>query len=99
MKISTENNFYKRMAGDLIEKDQNQWYSQYKRLTNNGKTDNVIVDEISHLSDKEQAEKIAESITAVSQEYDYLQTKDIENPPLEKSSILHITVTEVKERL
>ena len=26
--------FYNRMVKDLIEKDHNQWYNQYKRLTN-----------------------------------------------------------------
>ena len=47
------------MVNELIEKNHNQWYSQYKRLTNQGKTDAIVVEEISHLSDIEQAEKIA----------------------------------------
>ena len=99
MKKTAKNNFYKRMVGDLLEKNQNQWYSQFKRLTNNGKIEKVIVDEISHLSDKDQAERIADNISAVSQEYKHLETEDIVIPNFEKSSIPHITVAEVKEKL
>ena len=92
-------NFYHMMVNDLIEKEQNQWYSQLKRLTNKGKTDKIVVDEISHLTDKEQAECIADHISAVSQEYDHLQTKDIEIVPFLKNSTPHISVQEVSEHL
>ena len=80
MKKLAKSSFYKRMVSELVEKDQNQWYSQYKRLTNMGKSAKVVVDEISHLSDQEQAEHIANHITAISQEYAPLRYEDINVP-------------------
>ena len=79
--------------------NQNQWYSQYKRLTNQGKTDTIVVEEISHLSDIEQAEKIADHIAAVSQEYEHLRKEDIEVPKFDKSTTPHIPLEEVYETL
>ena len=79
--------------------DHNQWYSQFKRLTNQGKTDKIIVEEISHLADSEQAEQIADHISAVSQEYDPLKTEDIEVPKFNQSTTPHISVEEVLEGL
>jgi hypothetical protein len=99
LKKSAKNMFYKRMVNDLIQKDHNQWYSQYKRLTNQGKTDTVVVEEISHLPDKEQAEKIADNIAAVSQEYEHLKKDDIKVPEFEKSTTPHIPIAEVYETL
>ena len=87
------------MVNELLEKEQHQWYSQYKRLTNQGKTDQIIVDEISHLSDIDQAERIADHISSVSQEYEHLQKEDIKIPDFHKTSIPHIAVSEVKEKL
>ena len=83
----------------MIEKDQNQWYLQLKRLTNKGKTKDLVVDEISHLSDKEQADTIADHIASVSQEYDHLLTNDIKIPSFPKFSTPHITVEVVTEHL
>ena len=84
---------------NLIKTDQNQWYSQYKRLTNQGLSEKLVVNEINHLSDIQQGEKIADNISAVSQEYDHLKSDDINTKPFTKSSIPHVTVTEVLEKL
>ena len=92
MKTKAKKSFYHKMVNDMIEKEQNQWYSQLKRLTNKGKTDQIVVDQISHLSDKEQAESIADHISSISQEYDHLQTKDIEIPSFLKNSTPHTSV-------
>ena len=99
MKKMAKNNFYKKMVNYLVKKDQNQWYSQYKRLTNMGKSAKVVVDEINHLSDQEQAEHIANHITAVSQEYTHLKSEDIKISNFSASSIPHIPVNEVEEKL
>ena len=87
------------MVEDLIEKDQNQWYSQLKRLTNQGKFEQVVVDEINHLTDPQQAEKIADYISSISQEYDHLKQEDIIIPDFPKSTIPHIRVAEVEEKI
>ena len=99
LKKSAKSTFYKRMVNELIEKNHNQWYSQYKRLTNQGKTDTIVVEEISHLSDIEQAEKIADHIAAVSQEYEHIRKEDIEVPKFDKSTTPHIPLEEVYETL
>ena len=99
MKTKAKKSFYLRMVNDMIEKDQNQWYLQLKRLTNKGKTKDLVVDEISHLSDKEQADTIADHIESVSQEYDHLLTNNIKIPSFPKSSTPHITVEVVTEHL
>ena len=82
-----------------MEKDQHQWYSQYKRLINKGNSELPVVDEINHMPDKEQSESIADHISAVSQEYEHLKSDDIKVPNFERSSIPHISVSEVKEKL
>ena len=99
MKKKAKQNFYKRMVSDLVEKDDNQWYSQFKRLTNKGKSDQVDVDEISHLPEAEQAEVIADHFSAVSQEYNHLQDEDIQVPRFPQESTPHISVSEVAEQL
>ena len=91
--------FYSRMVEDLIEKDQNQWYSQLKRLTNQGKSEEIVVDEINNLTDPQQAETIADNISSKSQEYDHLKNEDITIPYFTKSTIPHIRVTEVEEKI
>ena len=82
--------FYTRMVEDLIVKDQNQWSSQLKRLTNQGKSEQVVVGEINHLPDLEQAEKIADYISSISQEYDHLKSEDITIPDFPKYTTPHI---------
>ena len=99
LKKIAKNTLYKRMVNDLIKKDHNQWYSQYKRLTNQGETDKVVVEEICHLTEEEQTEKIADYISAVSQEYEHLKTEQIKVPDFNKSTTPHISVEEVLEHL
>ena len=74
----------------MVEKDQNEWYSQFNRLKNQGKKDTIVVEEISQLTDNEQAEQIADHISSVSQEYNHLKSTDIQVPDFEMTSIPHI---------
>ena len=87
------------MVNELVEKDQNQWYSQFKRLTNQGKKDKLVVEEISHLTDNEQAEKIADHISSESQEYTHIKSTAIQVPDFEMTSIPHVSVSEIQEKL
>ena len=76
---SAKSDFYQKMIADLKKKKPAQWYSSLKRITSYDvhKKESVIVDEISHLQDKEQAEKIADIFEKVYQEYDPLKKEDI----------------------
>ena len=59
------------MIDDVMSARTGQWYSKLKRISNfnQTKSDIVQVDSISHLSDQEQAEAIADSFSAISNEY------------------------------
>ena len=51
----------------------------------------MIVESSKHLSAKEQAEKIADKFSKVSQEYDPLKTEDIKVPEFDKNDIPFFT--------
>ena len=55
--------FYKNKISDLKTKKPGQWYSSLKRLTSYDqlKNDQPSVEEISHLTDQQQSEIIAEN--------------------------------------
>ena len=92
----SKSNFYNKMVADLKEKNPGQWYSALKRLSSHDQIENEVqIDEISHLSNKEQAEKILEKFIAIPNEYDALKTDDIDVPFFEKSDIPQIRPNQV----
>ena len=70
-------------------KKPGQWYSSLKRLTSYDqlKNDQPTVDEINHLSDKQQSEIIAEKFATIQNEYEPLKSEDISVPPFEQKDI------------
>ena len=56
----------------------------------------VEVDEISHLSDQDQAEAIADSFSAISNEYQPIQKDDICIPSFSQSSIPQLSLMKLK---
>ena len=94
-------NYYKKIIKDLKTANPSQWYSKLKRLCSfdQHKSDPVIVESIKHLTDKEQAEVIADKFSKVSQEYDPLRTTDILVPEFSESSIPVFTVQQVRHKL
>jgi hypothetical protein len=60
-----------------------------KRITNFGreKSETLQVDEISHLPDQDQAEAIADSFSAISNEFKTVNKDDIKIPSFKKSYI------------
>ena len=69
--------YYKDMIKDLKLSKVSQWYSKLKRLCSydQKKSENVEIESIKHLSDKEQAELIADKFSKVSQEFQPLKKK------------------------
>ena len=57
-----------------------------------GNDHELIVDEISHLTNEEQAEKLADAFSSVSQEYEPLKTENINVPPFKTEDIPNISV-------
>ena len=78
-----------------------QWYSKLKRISNfeQNKAEFVQVDEISHLSNKEQAEAIADSFSSISNEYEQIKKEDIQIPPFSPSDIPQYTPQQVRKYL
>ena len=83
--------FKKRAIDDVLTAKSAQWYSKLKKVTNyaQDKSENIQVDEISHLSDQDQAEAIADSFSAISNEYEAINKDDIKIPSFPQSSIPH----------
>ena len=57
--------FYRKITKDLLGKNSSQWYSSLKRMTNfdQQKKEKVIIQEINHLSDTDQASKLADKFS------------------------------------
>ena len=86
---SEKSKFYEKTVADLKLSKPGQWYSCLKRITSHDqqKSETLNVDEISHLSDQDQAEQIAEKFSSIQNEYEPLQTEDITTPSFEEREI------------
>ena len=84
------------MIADLRKKNPSQWYSSLKRISGyDKKSENILIQEINHLSDQEQAEKIAEYFSSIPNEYEPLKTEDIKVPPFSQDEILQFHPSQV----
>ena len=88
------------MIADLRKKNPSQWYSSLKRISGyDKKSENILIQEINHSSDQEQAEKIAEYFSSIPNEYEPLKTKDIKVPPVSQDEIFQFHPIQVKPSL
>ena len=71
--------FYSKFVEDLKSSKPGQWYGKLKRLAcyDQVRFEPVKVTSLDELTDKEGAEKIADSMAAISQEYEPLKTTDL----------------------
>ena len=76
-----------------------EWYSMLKRITrfDQGKSEELHVEEISHLSNQEQAERIADKQAEISNLYKEVQLTDIVIPPFSQEDIPQFSSRQVKE--
>ena len=93
-----KNKFKQNMIDDVMTARSGQWYSKLKRISNFDqiKSENIQVDEISHLSNKEQAEAFGDSFAKISNEYEAIKKEDIKIPPFSTSDIPQYTPLQVK---
>ena len=76
---------YQKTVADL-QKNPGQLYSCLKRITAHDQmSEKINIDEISHLSDQQQAEIIAEKFSSIQNEFEPIKSEDINIPPLKKS--------------
>ena len=87
------------MIDDVMSAGDAQWYSKLKRITNYGQTksESVQVEEISHMSEQEQAEAIAGSFSAISNEYDPVNRERIKIPPFSPSSVPQFKTNQIQK--
>ena len=78
-----------KSVAELKKKKPGQWYSCLKKMTSYDqlKDDLPVVDDISHLSDQQQAEVIAAKFASIQNEYQTIQKDDIVVPHFEESQI------------
>ena len=88
----------KNMIKDLKTSKPSQWHSKLKKLCSYDqlKYEPIVVQSIKHLSDKDQAEVIADKFSKISQEYEPLQAKYIDIPKFAESSIPRFTPAQIK---
>ena len=81
--------FYMKSVSELKLRKPGQWYSCLKQITSfdQQKREEVNVDDISHFSDQEQSEIIADKFASIQNEYEALKTEDITVPPFNEKQI------------
>ena len=79
---SAKAQFYSKTVAELKLKKPGQWYKSLKKISSydQQKSEQPIIDEINHLSDKEQAEIIADKFASIQNEYQSLKEDDINIP-------------------
>ena len=76
------------MVADLKSKSPGQWYSSLKRISSMDQhEDHINIEEISHLSEQEQAEVIAEHFSSIPNQYEPLKKDDIKIPKFSEDDI------------
>ena len=69
--------YYQNMVSDLKTSNPGKWYSKVKRMSGQSdRNQNIQVDELMGLSNKDQAERIAQHYSQISNEYDQVQASD-----------------------
>ena len=93
--------FKRRTIDDIKQSNKSQWYSKLKWISSldQQKTEQIQVDEINHLSDVEQGEAIADSLSAISNQYSSLRTEDIVFESIPEDSHPQFTLVEVRRFL
>ena len=93
--------FKTKTIDEVMTARSGQWYSKLKRISNfdQTKSETIQVDEISHLSEYEQAERIADSFSVISNEYKEIRKDDIDIPLFSRSSIPQYKPHEIKKYL
>ena len=90
--------YYKKEIAELKKSDPKKWFYWLKRLVTKAQANEqeLVVEEIEHLSKNDQAEFIADTFAKISQEYDKLKTSDINIPNFTHEEIPEISVITVK---
>ena len=71
--------YYRNVVEDLKESNESQWYSKIKRMGGivESKSGNIVLEELAGVSNRDQAEVIAQHYAEVSNEYKEIEKDDI----------------------
>ena len=74
-----------------MNKNTSKWYCSMKNITSHNQhtKENIIFQEINHLTDQEQSEKLAEPFAEVPNQYDQHSKDDIKFKPINNNNISH----------
>ena len=87
------------MIDDIKSSKPDEWYSKLKRITryDQQKSKVIQVEEISHLDDQDQTEKIADNHARISNTYKEVELSDISIPLFEDKDIPQFSTCQVRE--
>ena len=93
--------FYRNKIRNLRKLKPRMWHRELKKITryDQQKSEEIVVESIKDLSISEQAERIADKFASVSQEYDKLNSEDIEVPEFYQDQIPQFEECEVSDIL
>ena len=86
-------NFYDSKVKKLRIGNLTQWHREFKRLTRSDQhgSEEASIESIKEFTDDEQAELIADSVAAISQEFDALDKDDIDVPSYSENDVHIVT--------
>jgi hypothetical protein len=98
---SAKSNFYSKKVKDLKDSDPSQWYSKLKRLCSydQQKSAVLICEEISELSDQQQADVLADKFSGISNEYEGIKKDELNIPPDQMGHLPQFTPLQVLEHI
>ena len=93
--------FYDKVVKDLKQSAPGQWYSKLKRICSYSelKSESIQIDQIKHLTPKEQAEALSEFFAKTRQEYNSLNKEDIIIPSFNEEDVPVFTKTQIESEL
>jgi hypothetical protein len=93
---SAKENFYTNIIADLRTKNPSKWYSSLKRISPyDQKSGKVVIQEINHQDDQQQADNIADYFSSIPNEYEVLKSEDIKIPEFTEDQIPQFHPTQV----
>ena len=91
--------YYSKKIKNLANVNPKYWHRELKKLTSfdQFKSEEIVVEDIKELSNKAQAECIADRFAAISQEFDRIKDEDIDVPQFSEYEIPQVSVEEVRD--
>ena len=98
---NAKTNYYTNIIEDLKTSNPGQWYSKLKRISshNQEKSEHVQVEELTCMTDSQQAEAIADQFANVANQFSPLKDQDVKLPEIPEGSIPFISPQDVYKKL